>query len=263
MARDSLKSIKKLIDTAKRSQTPEQAFTTDLKRSIELDANSSKRKPSKYYKPSGMNCLRAMYYVRIGKKPESDASYQLWGICNSGTDTHERVQKAIAQMICNGFDCVYINVPDFIKQRELKYLKVVSQEGMETKLQHKTLKMSFMLDGIIKYKGHYYILEIKTESGSKWYSREDVDPSHYNQAIAYATALGVNEVLFLYINRDIFDFKPYIFQVTDDMKQNFVGYIDECEQYVERLIPPPKPENIAKKTCEYCNYRTYCRKEPV
>ena len=61
--------------------------------------------------------------------------------------------------------------------------------------------------------------------------------------------------------RDIFDFKAYIYRVTDDMKQDFVGRIDECEQYVSKLIAPPKPADVAKKTCEYCNYRSYCRKE--
>ena len=262
MARSSLNNVKKLISNAKKSLEPEQAFITDLKRSIEIGETKHSRKPSKYYKPSSMNCIRQMFYVRTGKKPDSgDASYVNWGICNSGTDTHERVQKAVAEMRENGFDCDYVDVGVFVKQRGLQDLKVTRKEGMETHLIHQNLKLSFLCDGIIRYQNHYYILEIKTESGSKWYSRMGVDPSHYKQAICYSTAFRISEVLFVYINRDIFDFKPYIFEVTDEMKSDLVGYIDDCEGYVKRLIAPPKPADVAKKTCEYCNYRSYCRKE--
>ena len=264
VARNGLSNIKALIEVSKRKQLPEQAFVSDLKRSIELSDSKGRRKPSKLYKPSNMNCIRAMYYTRVGKKPDDDgSSYTMWGICNSGTDTHERVQKAVADMINNGFDCEYVDVAEFVKQRKLDNLKIVRKEGMETHLHHKTLNLSFLCDGIIRYNNHYYILEIKTESANKWYIREGVDPSHYNQATAYSVSFNINEVLFLYINRDIFDFKPFIFNVTDEMKQDFVGYIDECEQYVSKLIAPPKPEDVTRKTCEYCNYKSYCRKEGV
>ena len=263
MARNSLNNIKALIDNAKQKQLPEQAFLTDLKRSIEMTENKNPRKPSKLYKPSSMNCIRQMYYVRTGKKIDSDSSYVSWGICNSGTDTHERIQKAVADMKNNGIDCEYIDVAEFVKQRKLNYLKIVRQEGMETHLHHKNLNLSFLCDGIIRYNNHYYILEIKTESASKWYSRESVDPSHFTQATAYSTAFGIDEVLFIYINRDIFDMKAFMFNITDDMKHEFVAKIDECESYVKKLIAPPKPTDVSKKTCEYCNYREYCRKELV
>ena len=264
MARNSLNNIKALIDNAKQKQSPEQAFLTDLKRSVEMTGSKNKRKPSKFYKPSSMNCIRQMFYVRVGKKvDEGGSSFESWGICNAGTDAHERIQVAVSQMIQNGIDCAYIDVAEFVKQRKLNHLKIVRQEGMETHLHHKDLNLSFLCDGIIRYEGHYYILEIKTESASKFYSREDVDPSHYKQAIAYSTAFGIDEVMFLYVNRDTFGTKTFIYKVTDDMKHGFVALIDECESYVKKLIAPPKPSNVAKKTCEYCNYREYCRKEMV
>lgn len=262
MARDSLKNVCKLIDNVKRQLPPEQEFINDLKRSIELSDAKGKRKPSKYYKPSSMNCIRSMFYTRVGKKPdENGSSYVMWGICNSGTDTHERVQNAVAEMKANGIDCEYVDVAEFVKQRKLTHLQVTGKSGVETHLIHKTLNLSFLCDGIIRYKNHYYILEIKTENSTKWYGRAGVDESHYNQATAYSMSLGLDEVMFLYINRDLFDFKPFLFTVTDEMKQELVGLIEECDGYVQRLIAPPKPADVAKKTCEYCNYKSYCRKE--
>ena len=87
MARSSLKSVIRLIDAVKETLPPEQDFLNDLKRSIELEDNKYRRLPSKTYKPSGMNCMRASYYQLTGTQPdEADSSYVMVGICNSGTD---------------------------------------------------------------------------------------------------------------------------------------------------------------------------------
>ena len=160
----------------------------------------------------------------------------------------------------NGMDCEYVNVADFISSRELTNLKVVAVLGAETKLFDEHLALSFMCDGIIRYKGHYYIIEIKTETSSKWYARTAVDSKHYNQAIAYGYEFGL-DVMFLYINRDMFDIKAYLFTVTDDMKQKFVERINECEGYVQRKICPPKPTDIQRSVCSYCQYKQQCSKE--
>lgn len=263
MARSSLKNVCRLIDTAQNKLPPAQDFLADLKRSIEITADKDTRLPSKTYKPSGMNCIRASYYQIMGIQPdESSSSYAFVGICNSGTDIHVRIQTAVAEMWSNGMDCEYIDVKKYVFSRGLTdKLDIVSQNGMETKLYHKELNISFMCDGIIKYKNHYYILELKTESSFKFNNRRGVDPGHYNQATAYSLAFGINQVLFIYINRDLLDMKAFMFDVTDDMRNDIIEYIQECDGYVSRKIAPPKPENVAKKTCGYCPYKTACRKD--
>ena len=262
MARSSLKNVCRLIETAKETLPPEQDFLNDLKRSIEMTANKDIRLPSKTYKPSGMNCIRASYYQVSGIQPdESHSSYASIGICNSGTDIHVRIQTAVEDMKNNGMDCEYIDVAEFVNQRNLDYLTVVSKNGMETKLYHKRLNMSFMCDGIIRYKNHYYILELKTENSFKFMNRKDVDPSHYNQGTAYSIAFGIDEILFVYINRDVLDMKAFMLNVTNEMKTQLVGYIDECDSYVRMQIAPPKPDDVSKKACSYCIYKTQCRKD--
>ena len=262
MARNSLKNVCRLIQTARETLPPEQDFLTDLKRSIEMTAERSSGIPSKTYKPSGMNCIRSSYYQIMGIQPdEITTNYTVIGICNSGTDIHVRIQTAVEHMKDNGMDCEYVDVADYVRQRNLDYLDIVSKNGMETKLYHKKLNMSFMCDGIIKYKNHYYILELKTENSYKFANRKDVDPSHYNQGTAYSLAFGIDEVIFVYINRDILDMKAFMFNVTDEMREHLVGYIEECDGYVSRKISPPKPENVSKKACSYCGYRTQCRKD--
>lgn len=262
MARNSLKNVCRLIQTAKAKLPPEQDFLNDLKRSIEMEADKGARLPSKTYKPSGMNCIRASYYQITGTQPdEGSSNYTVVGICNSGTDIHIRIQTAVEQMKNNGMDCEYIDVADFVRQRELTDLEIVSKNGMETKLYHKKYNMSFMCDGIIKYKNHYYILELKTENSYKFMNRKDVDPSHYHQGTAYSLAFGIDEVLFVYISRDVLDMKSFMFHVTEDMKQDLIGYIEECDGYISRMIAPPIPENVSKKSCSYCMYKSQCRKD--
>lgn len=262
MARSSLKNVCRLIEQAKDNLSPEQSFLADLKRSIEMDEDKSVHVPSKTYKPSSMNCIRNMYYQMMGTEPESNRStYCLVGICNSGTDIHVRIQNAVAAMKNNGIDCEYIDVADYVKSRNLDYLEIVSKQGVETKLYHKDLHMSFLCDGIIRYKGRYYVLELKTETTMKWGRREGVDPRHYNQGTAYSIAFNIPEVLFVYINRDVLDMKAYMFVPTDEMKQDLVGKIEECDGYVSRMICPPRPEDVDRKTCEYCSYKTQCKKD--
>lgn len=262
MARNSLKGICRLIDQANEKLSPEQSFLADLKRSIEMSADGEKRKPSQTYKPSSMKCIRNMYYQRTGAEPDEElTSYCSVGISYSGTDIHLRIQNAVESMKNHGIDCEYIDVADFVKSRNLDYLEVVSKSGMETKLYHKTLNMSFMCDGIIRYKGQYYILEIKTEASFKWTNRTDTDPSHYNQGTAYSVAFNLPKVIFLYVNRDILDMKAYMFIPTNEAKEELIGSIEECEGYVGRLICPPKPADIPRNVCNYCSYKSQCRKD--
>ena len=258
MARSSLKNIVRLLDR-ENNNSVEQEFLSDLKRSIELESNERFQKPSQFYKPSSMNCIRNMWFQRMGVDPDPhESNYRLTGITNSGSDIHERIQGYVSRMKDRGIDCEYVDVSEFINLRNLENLTVISKSGYETKLRHTKLNLSFMTDGIIKYRGRYYILEIKTEALSKWQDRKAVDPKHYAQATAYSLSFGLDGVIFIYINRDVLDMKAFMLTVTDDMKQDLVGKIETCESFVVRKVIPPKPENASPKLCQYCNYRSVC-----
>lgn len=262
MARQSLKNIHRLIEAATTQMPVSEMFVTDLKASIEKTHAANPRKPSKSYKPSSMNCIRNMYFQVMGADADggrTDAC--LVGILESGSARHDHLQESLTKMAGQGMECEYIDVAKFVKMRGLDYLDIVAKQGHETKLFHKDLKLSFLCDGIIKYKGQYYILEIKTETVYKWQSRTGVAEEHIAQGTAYSTCFGINQVLFLYENRDNCDKKAYVLEVTDDMKYDYIiSKIEECERYVAKLTPPPKPANESAKLCQYCNYKIECRK---
>lgn len=257
MARN-LKNIARLIDTANSKTSVEEAFLSDLKRSIELTAIKESRPPSQTYKPSSMNCIRGMYYQVMGAEPQDTPNFTNIGICNSGSDIHERIQSAVSKMKDNGMDCEYVDVRTFVESRNLEDIEIKEQNGFETKLYNKRYNISFMCDGIIRYRSKYYILELKTEASFKFQTRAGVDPKHYNQGIAYSLSTGLDEVIFVYINRDILDMKSFMFKVTDEMRQSVIDKITECQGYVERQIPPPKPTDLPNTACKYCGYKHIC-----
>ena len=257
---NKIRNLARLLDSVNEKLSPEQDFIGDLKRSIELTDKKNARKPSQTYKPSSMKCLRAMFYQVTGvDATDTDSTYCLIGICNSGTDIHIRIQQAIEDMKDNDMDCEYIDVAQFIKDRGLdKDIKIIDKSGMETKLYHEKLNISFLSDGIIKYKNHYYILELKTETSYKFGMRKGVDESHYAQGIAYSYLLNLPEVIFVYICRDNLDMKAFMFTPTDEMKQDLISKIVDCDGYVARGEVPPKPEVLTKSQCTYCSYRKLC-----
>jgi len=237
----------------------EKQFLNDLRTSIELQDQKESRKPSLTYKPSSLHCIRNMYYQVIGAEAKADrSSSELVGICESGTDRHERIQRAVASMKENGIDCEYVNVGDYVKTHNLPDIEVVSQQGMETKLFNKNYNMSFLCDGVIKYKGKYYILEIKTETNNKFWNRENVNPDHILQGTAYSLNLHLNDVLFLYECRDSCSKKSYLLHITDEMRNSLVDKITLCNDYVSKGLIPPKPVDLSKSTCAYCNYKELC-----
>ena len=263
MGRESLKNINRLIDIANKPEEVNISFLEDFKRSVLLTESKYDGIPSQTFKPSSLNCARGCYYQIMGVKPDSGSTtFNMIGICNSGSDIHVRVQTAVMNMRDNGIDCDWIDVAEYVKDNNLDYLIVREKKGTETKLYDTRYGtyISFMCDGIIKYKGKYYILEIKTESSNKWYAREGVDPKHYKQATSYSNSFKLDTVLFMYVDRDLLNLKVYEFNVTNEMRHELVEFFNVVQGYVERQITPPKVD-IKPATCRYCQYSSRCKKD--
>src|SRR5690606_11740101 len=135
----SLKNLAKLINQTTQEKTVEQEFLFQLNEAISRLDGENSRPPSKSYKPSSLGgCMRNMYFQVIGAPLDpagtTDASFV--GICESGTDRHERIQTAITNMQRLGYDCEWIDVEEYLKVRPQTGTEVVSKQGMETKLKN-------------------------------------------------------------------------------------------------------------------------------
>lgn len=220
----------------------------------------SSYKPTRSYKPSSMHCLRQMYYMRTGRDIDTEGakSGDFFGICESGEDRHIRIQRVISSMRAYGVDCDFISVADYVREHNLD-LEIITQKEYETKLHDSKRDITFLCDGIIKYKGEYYIIEIKTESSHKWASRIGVDCSHRYQAYTYSLELGIGMVLFIYENRDVCTKKAYLLNVTDVAHTVLESRLSICESHVQKKTVPAIEGKPTEKICQYCQYRTSCK----
>jgi hypothetical protein len=216
-----------------------------------------------------------MYYMVTGEKPdESKTDYASVGMADTGTRRHVAIQEAVTAMTELGYDWKYLDVEEYLREKwavgKCLDVQVVGKRGVETALRHKTLNISFMCDGIVRYlpSGEDFLFEFKNQISFK-YGHDDkqpgavakchVDEAHEDQVCTYCMALDLNRALVLYENRDNCNLEcPEVFEVTDEMKQARVDKILECDSYVERQIPPPMHHD--KKPCRWCQYQTSCKK---
>lgn len=256
---NSLKQLSILVNTKTSAKPLAELFTTQLNDTIERGSIKDYI-PTKTFKPSGLGgCIRGLYFQIIGVKPDtSPRSASLEGICESGTDRHERLQTWVTKMKDFGYDWEYYDVEDYIKEFKPEGTEVVEKKGMETKCINTKYNLRFMCDGILKYKGKYYILEIKTEDHFKHMKRYEPEAKHEVQASCYSLALGINQVIFLYEDRNYLTRKAFLVNVTDSMRNNLViSDIEEVNKHVRENKVPPKSLN--KQDCKYCDYKSTCR----
>lgn len=213
--------------------------------------------PSQYYKPSGVGgCLRKMYFERIGKPLKDNSSYNLIAMGEAGTFRHEVLQEYMVKMSELDKDFEWLNVEEYLAENPVEGTIVderFKKNDYETKCKNELLQLSFLCDGLVKWQGKTYIMEIKTETMFKFNKHTEPYEEHKMQATCYGLCIGVDDVIFLYENRDNFEKKAYTFHITDEMKQQVLDKLITCEEYVEKGVSP-------KIYCD-SNYCPYCRKE--
>ena len=236
-------------------------FLVGLEKTISIMSKPSKNVKSTFYKPSSLNCLRMMFYYRKGTSIDDiNRTSSSVGVLQSGEDRHLRIQEAITKMKENGFDCEWVDVETYIKDKNLINLEVISKKEYETTVHNKELDLLFLCDGVVKIGNQYYIIEIKTENSNSFYNRISVSEDHKHQATCYSLSFNINRVIFIYENRDFCLKKAFLFTVTDKLKAEVVGMINSCNDCVSKNELPIK---IICKFCNYCDYKNKCAKDEV
>lgn len=212
--------------------------------------------PKPNYKPSSIDCIRKMFFIKKSLEPaESFIDANLIGIQESGTDRHKRIQDYIKK----SKNIEFISVVDYVKENNLDYLTINSFNEYETHLYDSRYDLSFMADGLIRFKDKIYILEIKTMSNSKFYSCIGVFEKHVEQAACYSISFGIDNIIFIYENRDCLNKKVYRYRMTVLDKKGILNKINNCNKFLARDVIPPKPVEAGGSFCQYCNYRGYCK----
>lgn len=253
MAR-KLSKIAKMV-AAGNSNSVEELFINELTQVIEN--TQSNYTPSTYYKPSGVGgCIRKMYFERTGQALQDKADHNLIGMGESGTFRHEVLQEYLVRLSNKVGNFKWLDVAEHLAKNPIEGTWVDDsfiKNEYETKCKNDLLQLSFLCDGLIEFEGKLYILEIKTETMFKYTKHDEPYDEHKMQATCYGLSLGVDDVMFVYENRDSFQKKAYTYHITEEMKQQVVDKISLCEAYVEK---GESPKDFC--TSAYC---PYCRKE--
>ena len=241
-------------------------FLVDVMSAIERKDALERNPGSNWYKPSSLNCMRQMYFTRIGAERDTSLTeYKSIGMADTGTRRHEAIQEVLLDMLRLGYDWEYVDVDDYVEKKQAKgkctTIVVKERVGAETKLFDTALKISFRCDGIIRKvsTNEYFLFEFKNQTSFKFRDKEAVDEAHKKQVTCYCTALDLDKAFVLYENRDVCELEcPELFIVTSEMKEKLVSHLMECEGYVERFVAPPK--NETPKLCRWCPFKTACKK---
>lgn len=238
-------------------------FNTEYNYSVEKRDKDNPRAPSRFISPSSVKCDRNIVFKLLGEPQQAYASSNLIHICDAGSDIHERVQDNVLKMCKAGIDCEYVSVAQYIREHglsdriEIKQESDFSKKMYETKLFVPELSISCLVDGIIKFHGKYYILEIKTESTNKFFKQKDIQEEHKYQATAYSLILGISEVMFFYVDRDLFNTKAYIYKPSKEEKDTLNSRLLKDIEYAKNKVIPPKTM-ADKRACTYCPYKSKC-----
>ena len=258
-----LDSLVQKIETRNKETDDATYLKNILNEAVVRRNNDNLRKPSKYYSPSGLGgCRRKLYYKRIeapiDDKQDIIAKNILKG--ESGTDRHERIQSLMVYMDENyDYDYEWMDIPQFIENRGLDYLEVqgIDDTGYEALLLDKRYNLRFRVDGLIKLRSRYYLLEIKTDDTFRWQKRLSVSDYHDMQGICYSLSLGLNKVMYVYEERNEFKKKPIIKEIKESDRKQVIKKIKEVDDYVNRKELPKK--DVDK--CMFCLYTNICKKD--
>lgn len=214
--------------------------------------------PADYFRPSSMyGCERMLYLMRTGEEQDKEEhDINLMEICHSGTDRHLRIQHLVESM--EGVKT--LDLEEMVKEAQAKGVNTDfvgwNEDHTEARCKNDELSIWFQPDGVLNFMGKDVILEIKTESTYQHSKRYEPKMDHKYQATCYGLGLGIDYILFFYEDRNFCSKKPYLWKITDEMKDEVIRKIHRVNSYLHRREAPPAD----KDKCTYCRYKEACKR---
>lgn len=232
-------------------------FLTELE--YHIKKGDDRALPSRTFKPSSIKCPRGAVMQVLGIEPDKEnRSVNSIGITEVGSFLHQFLQGKILGL--QNFE--YVDVGKYVKKNKDIEVTVPCdfKEGVyETKLHSKKWNMNFLVDGLLKYKRQYMLLEIKSIGGTGFLKTKEVPEKYKAQAISYCKLLDISTVIFLFIDRDLCNMKTFMYTPSALEKENWETTMKKNLYYVENNLIPKKPLSATREFCQYCNYKGACR----
>lgn len=211
---------------------------------------------SKTFAPSSVRCKRLSWFRLRGVEPDKiqhvDRVTEF--TAEIGTACHEIIQKNLSEILG---DC-WIDVGDYLSSINFPYEYTIERSGYETRVSIPSIPIKFACDGLIRWKGKIWLLEIKTSEFSSFDELTNMKDQHVDQVVTYASIFNIHDVLVLYQDRQYGSLKCYERHVSDtEMITTFVMF-DEVKRCVDANIAP---DRLPKGDiwCSRCIYSKRCK----
>lgn len=252
---------------AKFNSTASSEFLQFYDDAVESDIRERAAKPSHMtFAASSFRCDRRSWFRLRGVQPDSarNTDAVLEFTAEIGTACHRIIQTRLKQHLSINADAEWVDVQAYIDEHRglfgSNYVCNRDDSGLETQVEVADPPIRFACDGIIRWKGRLYLLEIKSAEFSTWDKLIDAKDEHKDQAKLYATLLHLDGVLFLYIDRQYGSIKCFEMSVSSLDKSAVHDKIDYVLRMVEsNLAPDPLPKGDRWCTSAMCPYYKKCR----
>lgn len=127
----------------------------------------------------------------------------------------------------------------------------------EVTVEHKILKVRGKMDGVLKWKDEYWIVEIKSINPFDFNSMTAPKVEYEAQINFYHEMSGINKALWIYEDKGTQRWREYISFADKKLIASQLKMLVEVNKYIDAKKVPPvysKPED-EKKYCKYCEYR--------
>ena len=216
----------------------------------------SMRSRSHTFAPSGMRCQRKSWFRLRGTKPDpvEHPDMTLNFTATVGTLLHKQIQSELQKAL--GDD--WISVSDYLSEHPISYKYQLTIGDYETKVTIDKPPVSFACDGIIRINGKIYLLEIKTSEYNSWSKLTDAKPHHIDQVTTYGTLLGIQDVLFLYIDRLYGNVKCFEHNIRYSESVALLQLMDYIQDMAKKCVAP-KRLDLSDYMCSNCEYQKSCK----
>lgn len=184
------------------------------------------------------DCERRLFYEISGEEPSDEVirniGPQLQRIFDVGTWWHTYIQ--------------------------LMLYRAGILETAEKPVVNKELHINSRTDGILNISGRRILLEIKSMN-SRTFNMHKIKPKeeHIKQAVIYAKELGLDEICFIYVNKDTSELRDFIVPVTEkDIKAPYRKIKIVLKSVKEGEAPERVCKNSFSTMATNCPFCTKC-----
>lgn len=229
-----------------------------LENSWDKNIQENVHKSSKTFAPSSLRCERISWFRLRGVEPDvsevSDKNLDF--VATVGTACHRKLQSILVASL--GTD--WINVDSYLSSVYPSGSYSSNSDGYETQIEFYSPPIRFACDGLIRWNSKIYLLEIKSCEYSTFQELSDPRSEHIAQVTSYCAMLHIQDVIFIYIDRQYGTLKCFEYHVPKYAIDSTFDMFDRVQDCVKSHIAPPGLP-VGDKWCSpsMCKYFQKCK----